>query len=231
MVLSISSEENKTPTQKTRETQGKPKRSFKDVMDKNRPIPKTPKWSVFDFPKHKKTSVIPREKPKEKMSSEHVQYHGESRVEVCGVGSESEVPSILELPPAMQDLVNQMENYVSIESHNGIATIELMMELEDPFGQLQGTIIRIDHYDTHPHSFNILLMNPNETVVNALTAHLPSLLKALQTKLEYFQINLLPPAYPKLEETKSTRKVDKTYQGEKKEERKTRKIERNLFLN
>ena len=131
----------------------------------------------------------------------------------------------------MQDLVNQMENYVSIESQNGISTVELMMELEDPFGQFQGTVIRIDHYDTHPHSFNILLMTPTESANAELTAHLPSLLKTLQTKLENFQINLLPPAYTKLEESKLARKVDRASKGEKKEERKTREIERNPFLN
>jgi len=219
MVLPIS-KEGKTPTQKSNETQKLPKRSFRSVMmGQVQPAPRPAvRKSVFDLPKQEK---------KQKPSSDHVQHAGQSRVEahVAVSGDGGEVSSISELSPAMQDLLSKMENYVTLESHNGISTIELMVELEDPFGQLQGTIIRIDHYDTHPHSFNILLLNPKTSALDELTAHLPSLLKGLQTKLENFQINLLPPAYPKLEKSKSTDPTARVFKGEKKSLPKLSKIQ------
>jgi hypothetical protein len=74
-------------------------------------------------------------------------------------------------------------------------------------------------------------MSPDTTAIDDLTAHLPTLLKALQTKLEHFQINLLPPAFTKYEKPESLRKINQTERGEKKGEQKTQKIERNPFLN
>jgi len=220
MVLPIS-KTGKTLAQKSNETEKPPRRSFQSVMmQQGQPTPRpTMKKSVFDFPKQEK---------KQKTASDHVQHGETGRIDahmtVSGEGAD--VSSVAELSPAMQDLLSQMEHYVTLESHNGISTVELMVDLEDPFGQLQGTIIRIEHYDTHPHSFNVLLLNPNASALDELTAHLPSLLKDLQSKLEHFQINLLPPAYPKLEKSKSTDPASRVFKGEKKEKQKTQRIER-----
>lgn len=231
MVLPVSKDGN-TLHQKVQENQKKPKRSFKEAMNRSEAKPQAPRWSVFDFPQHKQTSNFRRERPKDKTSSEHVQGRAENRSDIRSVSQESqEISAISELSPAMEELLNHMENYISIESQNGVSTTELILELPDPYGQFHGTVIQIDHYDTHPHSFNVLLMSPDTTAVDDLTAHLPTLLKALQTKLEHFQVNLLPPAFTKYEKPESLRKINQTERGEKKGEQKTEKIERNPFLN
>jgi len=224
MVLPISKDDN-TTHQKVQEGQKKPKRSFKDVMKRNEATPQRPRWSVFDFPKHKQTPNLRKDRPKEKTSSEHAQTHAESRAEVrAATEGAQETAPISELSPGMEDLLNQMEHYLSIESQNGVSTTELTMELPDPYGQFHGTVIQIDHYDTHPHSFNVLLMSPDASAVDDLTAHLPTLLKALQTKLEHFQINLQPPAFTKYEKPESLRKVNQIAKGEKKEQQKSQKV-------
>ncbi|WP_420422047.1 hypothetical protein [Simkania sp.] len=231
MVLPVSKDGN-TSHQKVQENQKKPKRSFKEMMNRKEAKPQASRWSVFDFPKHKQTPNLRKERPKNKTSSEHVQGRAETRADVRAVShGAQETSAISELSPAMEELLSQMEHYLSIESQNGVSSTELTLELPDPYGQFHGTVIQIDHYDTHPHSFNVLLMSPDASAVDDLTAHLPTLLKALQTKLEHFQINLLPPAFTKYEKPESLRKINQTARGEKKGEQKTQKIERNPFLN
>ena len=224
MVLPVSKDDN-TSQQKTQESQKNPKRSFKDLMTRTEATPQRPKWSVFDFPKHKQTPNQRRERPKEKTSSEHVQVQSGNQTDVHAVSEGTqEVASVSELSPGMEELLSQMEHYLTIESQNGVSSTELLLDLPDPYGQFHGTIIQIDHYDTHPHSFNVLLMSPDASAVDDLTAHLPSLLKALQTKLEHFQVNLLPPAFTQYEKPESLRKTQLIAKEEKKEQQKTPKV-------
>lgn len=235
------------PPPKTHHSQKKPKLPFQNFLEKKQPISHSSKRSIFDPPSRKKespqrkekTKKQVKEKPKEQASSPYVYEQenqtvyeqGNPTIEMRSTCPEAEVSYTVELSPAMHDLVNQMDNYITLESNNGISTIELQVETADPHSLFQGTTVRIDHYDTHPHSFNIQLSSAIAPAVEELTAHLPSLLKALQSKLENFQIHLLPPAYSKQPTSKSIKKVGKSSKEEKKEEGKTRKIERNPFLN
>lgn len=230
MVFPVSKEQT-APSPKSREAQKTPSRSFKSLME-NKPTPQQPKWSVFDFPKQKQNhSTRSREKPKEKKTVSDAPHTAQQHIQPSSVTSEGDLSSVSELSPAMQDLLSKMEDYVTLESRNGVSTIEMHVELSDSSSLLQGTEIRIVHYDTHPHSFNIELANPTQSAVDELTAHLPALLKCLQAKLEHFQIHLLPPAFPKLPPKSSSRKVGKAGSLEKKSEKKSKKIERNPFLN
>lgn len=224
MILPISKKEC-TFLQKPQNEKCKPKHSFKEII-KQKPKIQKYKRSIFDFAKNKKPSIAGKKKEQEEKKDfiGYMHCSTENSRDICISLEKPESPSILELSPTMQDLINKMEGYISTESQNGIATVEFQMNLEDPYGHFHGTTIRIDHYNTNPHSFNILLTNPNQSAVEELTTYLPNLLKILETKLENFHIALLPPAYPKLEKIACMRKANKTLKGETKGKQKLKQL-------
>lgn len=231
MILPISKEGN-ISTQKARQEESKPNRSFHKFMNQ-KPRLQITRSSIFDFEKNRGSDLPHKEKTKkkEKNSFNHTQPHIETLIETQSDSKTPQISSVSKLSPAMEHLLNEMENYISIKSQTEVATIELQMNLKDQYEQFHGTTIRIDHYHSDPHSFHVLLTNPNQSAVEELTASLPTLLKTLETKFADFQINLLPPSYPKIEKTKFTQKIDKALREKKKIEQKTRQIERNPFLN
>lgn len=207
MVFPVSNE-NTSKTQKTETSQKKPGGAFKKLVSRQVPLQQPSRRSIFDIHREKE-----RPKEKERLKEAHPHGHGDQKVENQHVSRDASVSSIHELSAEMTELLQKMADYVTLESKKGISTIELTVNLANsPF---QGTGIRVDHYDTAPHSFNIELSHSQESVVNEFTLQLPTLLKALQTRLENFQIHLLPPSYAKEkpslkpEKTREEKKVDK----------------------
>lgn len=140
--------------------------------------------------------------------------------------------SLLLLSPAMQELATSLDNWIVLEQNKGVSTIEIQLEgkgkgEENTF--LEGTTVRIEHYDTHPHSFNIQLFNQAPSIVLDLTTQLPTLLQALQHRLPHFHIHLLPPAYPALSEIKGSSKLDKSVKRSETERQKKQSVKRNSF--
>ena len=91
-----------------------------------------------------------------------------------------------------------MVDTLTHESTNGISRTTVTLEMQG------GIEIQIDHYDTHPHSFNIELAGSPAAVL-AMSAHLPSLLSNLEKRLPTFEIRLLSPVI----KANSKKRIDK----------------------
>jgi len=218
MILPVSKEGLPTP-KKNDGAERKPSRSFKETM-KTPPPPLVQKMSPFDLPKQKS----PRLPQKKKLSDSHAGQQREVPRDLNQTRACESQSIKAELAPGMDELLNQMEHYLHIESQNGISTIELEVNLSDPDSIFQGVLLTIDHYDTHPHSFNIRLSHSAQLAVDELAAHLPSLLKSLEAKLTDFQINLMPPSYRSQFEEKKVRTSPKSERLEKEKRPKIKEI-------
>lgn len=221
MVFPISKERD-VSTAPSDETSKKPTRSFKEVLKEKRERELDKK-----FKEKEHSSDAPSSMQEGLFAIEREM----GNMEMAPSFSKVESSSLRELSPPMQALADKMGEHITVESQNGVSTIELEIDLSDTDSMFQGTQIIIEHYDTHPHSFNIQLLSPIQSTVDEFKVQLPALLKAVQTKLETFHIHFLPPAYPNLPSSKSRHKIEKTGKGRKQSNKKTAETGKNPFLN
>jgi len=167
-----------------------PTRSFKEVMSQKEP-PRFPKRSrsVFDL------AAKEKKKPEEKKSPpKETSQHGEQIQELAPqvVGEGMEVSEVTELSLEMASLVEEMADYVKIESENGVSKTTVKVGMAGT--ALEGSMIELDHYDTAPHSFNLQLSGTPEAQELFLT-HMGALQASLSAHeaLKGFQIHILQP--------------------------------------
>jgi len=103
-----------------------------------------------------------------------------------------EVSEVSEVSLETAALIDEMANYVKIESENGISKTTVTIGMEGSV--FEGSEVVIDHYDTAPHSFNLQLMGTPEAQ-ELFTTHLNALQVSLNAHqaLKNFQVNLLQP--------------------------------------
>ncbi len=161
-----------------------PARSFKEVMAQ-KALPRFSKKSknIFDLAaKEKKSS--PRE----------TSQHGEcvQKIEPQVVAEGMEVSEVTELSLEVDSLVEEIADYVQIESKNGISKTTVKVGMAGTV--LEGSTIELDHYDTAPHSFNLLLSGTPEAQ-ELFLAHMGTLQVSLSAHeaLKGFQIHILQP--------------------------------------
>ncbi|MCB1108011.1 MAG: hypothetical protein KDK76_07955 [Chlamydiia bacterium] len=173
-----------------REEGKKPTRSFKEVMaHKELPRFNGRRKSVFDLAGKEKKA--PQEKKKLPQSANQ---HGEIKELSSSLISEGmEVSEVDEISLEISALVDEMAEYVKVESKNGISKTTVTLGLENSI--FNESEIVIDHYDTAPHSFNLQLLGSPEAQ-QFFISHLGSLQSALGAyeSMKSFQVNLLPPA-------------------------------------
>ncbi|MCY3975474.1 MAG: hypothetical protein OXF02_08055 [Simkaniaceae bacterium] len=116
------------------------------------------------------------------------------------------------ISPGVDDLVARMANYLCIASKEGVSKVEMTLHTDDLHSPFHNTIVRIEHYDTCPCSFNISLENPDATAVALLSAAVPSLCQALKDTLPRFVIRIAPPCHPGSVRNKKKRKPGKRAQ-------------------
>ena len=199
-----SQEAPKNETQK--EEKPEPKRSFKEVMA-TRQMPQFPskRNNIFDLASKGNKKSKPQEKKKE---TEHTSHSPVQKKEGPSQAQTEELSSLIEvksLSLEMRALMNKMADFIQMESNNGISTTTVSVEMEEGLSAFNGSEIRIDHYDTAPHSFNIELSG-NPEAVDIFAQHLASLQTALQERLEHFHVELLPPVLSGKMEPFETRK-------------------------
>ncbi|MCB1085308.1 MAG: hypothetical protein KDK60_04325 [Chlamydiia bacterium] len=163
-----------------------PKRSFKEVMRRS-DFPTFPKRrdSVFDLASKGKKKEVEKRKDPEVVAPAPMQ--GEVAVE-----ESAPLAEVKEISLETLDFIEQMANYIKIESDNGISSTTIKVSLGDSV--LDGCEIHIDHYDTAPHSFNLQLMGSPEAV-DLMNAQLSALQTSLNTHeaLKGFQVHLFRP--------------------------------------
>lgn len=198
-----------------------PKRSFKDVFKsverRPAPPPLPRKKNVFELSseKEKKNHRETKEEPTNPQAPVQGTLDGLQEMPAIEVSTFS-----TDLSVQMQDLVEKMADHVLIESHNGISTTTVTIEMENPLSLFNGCEIIIEHYDTAPHSFNLQLTGSMQAVDEFILA-LPTLQAQLTERLSSFQIQLMPPVLTQREELKTER--TRKSRREKKDE-KTKKI-------
>lgn len=167
-----------------------PTRSFKEVMSQKEP-PRFPQRSktIFDL------AAKEKKKPEEKKSSPNESsQHGERAQELAPQmsGEGMEVSEITELSLEMTSLVEEMADYIKIESENGVSKTTVKVGM--PGTALEGSTIELDHYDTAPHSFNLQLSGTPEAQ-ELFQAHIGTLQISLNAHeaLKGFQIHVLQP--------------------------------------
>ncbi len=117
-------------------------------------------------------------------------------------------------------MIHQMADYLVAKSQQGISHMEVILSKDHFPSFIHETKILIDHFDTHPHSFNIQLLNPNIQTLKEMQNHLGSLILALNNSLPAFEIHLLPPAHIPLNLSLSERKNQKRKNEKKVEPKK-----------
>ena len=174
---------DKRPASSKEEEKKVPSRSFREVMAQKE-SPRFPRrgGSIFDLASkgNKKT------RERESIESCPVRHPIEKTSHVTTQES-AEV-----LPADVSSLVEEMADYVTMESFNGISktTVEIGKE-----GSLfAGTLIEIDHYDTAPQSFNLQLIGSPESV-ELFLKHLGALQLSLNAHemLKQFEVHLMSP--------------------------------------
>lgn len=172
-------------TQSKKEEEKIPSRSFKEVMTSNKPT---------RFPARRRNVFDLASKEKKKNHPEQKTPHGEGTNQISSQSllGEIEVTDTSELSLEISSLIEEMANYVKIESENGISTITVKIGMEGSL--FNGAEVVIDHYDTAPHSFNLQLMGTPEAT-ELFNANLGALRASLgaHAALKSFQINLLEP--------------------------------------
>jgi len=167
-----------------------PTRSFKEVMSQKEP-PRFPQRSksVFDL------AAKEKKKPEEKKSSPHESsQHGEKVQELAPqvVAEGMEVAEVTELSLEVASLVEEMADYIKIESENGVSKTTVKVGMAGT--ALEGSTIELDHYDTAPHSFNLQLSGTPEAQ-ELFQAHIGTLQMSLNAHeaLKGFQVHILQP--------------------------------------
>jgi len=174
-----------------KEERKEPKRSFKEVMSKEE---EEKSESVFALASkselaEKSESIFDLASKGEMIEGGQVfsEYQGGVTVE-----ESSFTPEVHALSPGMRTLVEEMANYVLIESDNGISTTTVEVGKEGSV--FDGTIVEVEHYDTDPHSFNLRMMGSPENL-EMFSANLKTLERALKAHetLKGFHVRLLTP--------------------------------------
>ncbi|MBF5059374.1 hypothetical protein [Candidatus Neptunochlamydia vexilliferae] len=161
-----------------------PRRSFKDfLIRRERPRPVEQRRSVFD---------LASKNEKKKRTSDNAQGQAPDAKLEGAAESAAQIAEVSEISEEMAALIDKMANFVQLESKKGISTTTVSIGMEGSI--FDGSEIVIDHYDTHPHSFNLQLVG-NPEAMEAFSAHLSSLHASLlaHQPLQGFQIHLLPP--------------------------------------
>ncbi len=167
-----------------------PTRSFKEVMSQKEP-PRFPQRSksVFDL------AAKEKKKPEEKKSSPNgSSQHGEKVQELAPqvVAEGMEVSEVIEISLEVASLVEEMADYIKIESENGVSKTTVKVGMTGT--ALEGSTIELDHYDTAPHSFNLQLSGTPEAQ-ELFQAHIGTLQLSLNAHeaLKGFQVHILQP--------------------------------------
>ena len=176
-------------SQETRKTEKSvPKRSFKELMvQKTAPQRFQNQKSVFDLAsKQDKKSQEKKESLEGNANVEAVKDLSSCSLETA------KAADIESLSTSLSSLIDEMANYVMIESENGVSktTVEIGME-----GSIfEGAKLELDHYDTAPHSFNLQLSGTLDATKQFL-ANLGSLQTALENReaLRGFNVRILDP--------------------------------------
>jgi len=189
------------PPEEEKEEKKPPKKDFKTFLKKAPPPTHDPRpRSIFELAKNERKPKK-QETPKENPNSVHVE---KKSLETSTIATTSVTEVELTCPGDLHDLIAQMCDYVLIEENNGISTTTVTLNLDES-SIFNKTELVITHYDSAPHSFNLLLMGTEEAVT-ALTTHINTLEIALKQKLPAFQINLKTPELKKKERALEKRK-------------------------
>lgn len=171
--------------------------SFQEVLQKKNPIKpiyhRPERSTIFDLSKNEKK--VPSSKPKEKEKNKEPNQAGPTATlhEIMNCSDEMNSIAVFasSLSADMNDLLEKMVDFIEIESHNGISTTTILIEMNNSDSLFHHSQIIIEHYDTAPHSFTIQLCGSSQAVT-AFDLHLPTLFTSLQNQLINFQIHLLP---------------------------------------
>lgn len=135
---------------------------------------------------------------KRKRDAKHVE---ESQVETAGQHDPSipfisptappeALPSYAHFSKEVFDLFERMVGLITVEQSKGVSTTTVKISL--PGTVYHGSEIKLDHYDTAPHSFNIQLIGSPEAI-KSFTANFDDLAAAFRGGKFAFTVNLLEP--------------------------------------
>ena len=186
-----SQEPNKNEQQKDSKTP--PKRSFKEFMaTRNLPSFSHRRNTVYDLAAKNQHNSHSKHKKKESDNAPHGAQQGHMEAQQNQLETLSSIIRVKGLSMEMNALIDKMADFIQTESQNGISTTTVSIDMKEGMSLFHGSELRIDHYDTAPHSFNIQLSG-NPEAIDAFQQHLASLQTALQQRLEHFHIALLNP--------------------------------------
>lgn len=89
---------------------------------------------------------------------------------------------------SVQDLIHVMSDVIMIEKNKGISRSEIHLEMLRSDSPFKGGVLFLDHYDTHPHAFNIdffVEQVSGQALFNDNIAHLEGHLKAVFPSFEF----------------------------------------------
>ena len=176
-----------------KETKTPPKRSFKEFMlTKHLPSFSQRRNTVYDLAAKNQHKSHSKHKKKESDNAPHGAQQGQAEAQQNQLETLSSIIRVKGLSLEMNALIDKMADFIQTESQNGISTTTISIDMKEGMSLFHGSEVRIDHYDTAPHSFNIRLSG-NPEAINAFQQHLASLQIALQQRLEHFHIALLNP--------------------------------------
>jgi len=176
-----------------KESKTPPKRSFKEIMaTKNLSSFSYRRNTIYDLAAKDQHKSHSKQKKKESDNAPHIASNGQIEAQQNQLDTLSSIDQVQSLSMEMSALLDKMADFIQMESHNGISTTTVSIDMEEGLSLFNGSEIRIDHYDTAPHAFNLQLSG-NLDAINTFAQHLTSLQVALQQRLEHFHIEILPP--------------------------------------
>lgn len=102
--------------------------------------------------------------------------------------NQAEHVSKVEGSNSVQDLIHVMSDVIMIEKNKGISRSEIHLEMLSADSPFKGGVLFVDHYDTHPHAFNIDLFveqTSGQALFNDNIANLEGHLKAAFPLFEF----------------------------------------------
>lgn len=100
------------------------------------------------------------------------------------------LPTYAHFDPQVFELFERMVGLITVEQLKGVSTTTVKISL--PGTVFHGSEIKLEHYDTAPHSFNIKLIGSPEAV-KSFTANFEALSAAFRGGKYAFEVNLLRP--------------------------------------
>ncbi|MCH9612767.1 MAG: hypothetical protein S4CHLAM102_12640 [Chlamydiia bacterium] len=105
-------------------------------------------------------------------------------------------PSYTHLHPQVFDLFQRMVGVMMVEQHKGVSTTTITLKM--PGSVFNDCKVKIEHFDTAPHQFNVQLIG-SAAANNTFMTNMKTLETAFRQGNYGFEVNLLRPVLPQTE--------------------------------